>query len=119
MRVFKLLVFTLALVISLAGISFGQEQTGGIEGVVKDQQGNVVAGATVTVTGISVGFTRTATSDGNGVYTIREVPPGTYKVTTSPIAGFGEAITTDVQVILGKATPVNFALQAAGATATV
>src|SRR5688572_30529040 len=119
MRVIKLLAFTAALVISLAGISFGQEQSGSIEGVVKDQQSNVVAGATVTATGISIGFTRTANTDHNGIYAIPQVPPGTYKVTVSPIAGFGEATVTEVQVVLGKATPVNFAMQAAGATATV
>src|SRR5688572_741501 len=119
MRVIKLLTFTAALIISLAGTTFGQEQSGSIEGVVKDQQNNVVAGATVTATGVSIGFTQSTTTDGNGMYTIRQVPPGRYKVTTSPTAGFGEATTTDVQVVLGKATQVNFALQAAGATATV
>ena len=40
-------------------------------------------------------------------------------MTVSPIAGFGEASITDVQVVLGKATPVNISMQAAGATEIV
>lgn len=107
------------IILSLAGVSFGQEQTGSIEGTVRDQQSNVVAGATVTVTGVTVGFSRTATTDTDGFYTIRQVPPGIYKVTTAATAGFGEMINTDVPVILGKVTPVNFTLQAAGANVTV
>lgn len=115
----RLLPLVAVIILGLAGVSFGQEQTGSIEGTVRDQQNNVVAGAAVTATGVTVGFTRTSTTDNDGFYTIRSVPPGTYKVTSAATAGFRETTSTDVQVVLGKATPVNFTLQAAGANVTV
>ncbi len=70
MRTIKLLIFTAALVISLAGVSFGQEMTGSIEGTVKDPQGNVVPGVTVTLQGISLGFNRTTTTDNLGRFSL-------------------------------------------------
>jgi len=44
MRTFKLVLFSLVLVLGLTGISFGQETTGTIEGTVKDPSGAVVPG---------------------------------------------------------------------------
>ena len=119
MRTIKLLIFAAALAVSLAGVSFGQEMTGSIEGTVKDPQGNVVPGVTITVEGISLGFNRTTTTDNLGRFTLEQVPPGKYKVTSSASAGFGEAVNNDVQVNLGSATTSNFTLQAAGTSASV
>jgi hypothetical protein len=119
MKTIKLLILAATLVVSLAGMSFGQEQTGSIEGTVKDPQGNLVPGVAVTIDGVSIGFTRTTTTDNQGRFTLTQIPPGKYKLTTSPTAGFGAAELTEVQVNLGAATAANFTLQAAGATATV
>ena len=119
MRTIKLLIFAVALAVSLAGVSFGQEMTGSIEGTVKDPQGNVVPGVIVTVEGISLGFNRTTTTDNLGRFSLTQIPPGKFKVTTSPTAGFGEAVIQEVQVNLGSASAANFTLQAAGVGATV
>ena len=119
MRTIKLLIFAAALAVSLAGVSFGQEMTGSIEGTVKDPQGNVVPGVIVTVEGISLGFNRTTTTDNLGRFSLTQIPPGKFKVTTTPTAGFGEAVIPEVQVNLGAATAANFTLQAAGVGATV
>jgi hypothetical protein len=119
MRTIKLLIFAAALAVSLAGVSFGQEMTGSIEGTVKDPQGNVVPGVTVTVEGTSLGFNRTTTTDNLGRFSLTQVPPGKYKLTTSPTAGFGESVIQEVQVTLGAATAANFTLQAAGVGASV
>ncbi|HET6647816.1 MAG TPA: TonB-dependent receptor, partial [Pyrinomonadaceae bacterium] len=119
MRKMKLLVFVAALVVSLAGISFGQEMTGSIEGTTKDAQGNLVPGVTVTIQGISLGFTRTATTDDTGRFTVTQVPPGRYKLTSSATAGFAESVIPEIQVNLGAATAANFVLQAAGTSASV
>ena len=48
MKTFKLVLFTLVLVLGLTGISFGQETTGTIEGTIKDPSGAVVPGVSVT-----------------------------------------------------------------------
>ncbi len=85
MKTFKLVLFTLVLVLGLTGISFGQETTGTIEGTIKDPSGAVVPGVSVTVTG--TGYSRTVTTDDAGFFRIQQVPPGIYTVTTA--ASFG------------------------------
>src|SRR5918998_1578284 len=91
------------LVICLQAVmAFAQETTGNIEGTVKDPTGAVVPNASVTIksfegttdnsgtttTGISQGFNRTITANGEGFFRVLQVPPGVYTVTTAPISGF-------------------------------
>ena len=131
MRTIKLLFLATALAVSLAGISFGQERTGDLEGTVKDPTGALVPGVAVTIksatstteatttTGIATGFNRTVTTDDQGFFRLLQVPPGYYVVSTAPMSGFGESRTDNVQVALGRTTPVNIQLAAGQATATV
>lgn len=109
-----------AVIILGAAISaFSQETTGSIEGTIKDPQGNLVAGVPITVTGVTLGFTRSTTSKDDGRFVITQLPPGIYKVTASASSGFGEQVRETVQVVLGKPTAVDFSLQPEGATGTV
>lgn len=129
MRTIKLLILATALAVSLAGVSFGQETTGHLEGTVKDPQGAVVPGVSVTVTSTgrsegarqdaTVGFSRTVTTDGQGFFRVQNVPPGVYSVSTAASSGFGAATSNNVEVVLGKTTPVNLALQAGNLQTTV
>ena len=109
----------LSLLLLLAGSAFGQETTGTIEGTVKDQQDNVVPNVTVTVAGITSGFTRTVTTDGSGFFRVLQVPAGTYKVTTGETGGFAVSERNNVEVTLGTTTPVDITVQAAGLQASV
>jgi len=114
----KVLVFVLALCFCLASTAaFGQERYGSIEGTVKDQQGALVPGITVTITGPGA-FNRTVTTDNQGFFRMIDVPPGSYSVTTSG-GNFQSANKKDVQVVLGQATPVEFSVQPAQIGATV
>jgi len=65
------------------------QQTSGISGVVKDSSGGVLPGVTVEASSPAlIEKVRTAVSDGEGRYTIIEIPPGTYTVTFT-LTGFG------------------------------
>lgn len=64
--------------------------------------GKVAAGATVTVTSSETGTTRTITADGSGNFSASRLPPGTYTVSA-------DGKSTDVTVIIGSGTPVDFA----------
>jgi hypothetical protein len=65
------------------------QQTSAISGVVKDSSGGVLPGVTVEASSPAlIEKVRTATSDGEGRYTIIEIPPGTYAVTFT-LGGFG------------------------------
>src|SRR5580692_360085 len=59
---------------------FAQGNAGRILGSVTDQTGAAVAGATVTVTDLQRGITRTLTTDDAGQYSAPNLLPGTYKV---------------------------------------
>ena len=59
----------------------GNGQVGQLGGEVKDATGGVLPGATVTLTSVERGFSRTAMTDGNGKFLFTVVPLGRYTVT--------------------------------------
>src|SRR6185503_11920381 len=103
-------------VLLMAPVSFGQETTGSIEGVVKDPSGALVPAITLTITnargaqsgttttGIGAGFKRTITTNDEGFFRVLQVPPGTYDVVTTASSGFGEARYENVTVSIGETT---------------
>ena len=119
----------LALLLCFGVSAFGQETTGNIEGTVRDPNGAIVPGVQVTVTSSSrsgstgtdatTGFTRTVTTDDEGFYRILQVPPGFYALTSSETSGFGAATVNNVEVVLGRTTPVNFSLAVGGQSTVV
>ena len=90
------------LVLLLSSIAFGQGgvATGDLHVTVKDPKGNLVANATVTVSDVAKALERTATGDGQGGYTARLLPPGTYTVTVAA-GGFGKVEAKDVSITVG------------------
>src|ERR1700682_5647840 len=59
---------------------FSQTSTGRILGAITDQSGGTVAGATVTITDVQRGTSRTLTTDESGLYAAPNLLPGTYSV---------------------------------------
>ncbi len=122
---FKFVSLMLSLVFCLSAIAFGQETTGSMEVTVKDAQGAVVPNATVTVASSrtadisTTGFRRNVTTDDEGFQRILQVPPGTYTVTVGATSGFAEKVLNDINVVLGKVTPVTIEVGVTGTTATV
>lgn len=112
----KLLLMAAALIAVVASVGFAQETKGSLEGTITDSSGAVIPNATVMVRGNA--FSRKVQTNGQGFYRILAVPPGSYTV-TAEAQGFAASGDTAATVILGESTPVNFTLQAAGATATV
>src|SRR5215510_6813020 len=109
-RRFRYALMTMSVILCLATAVFGQRTTGDIEGKVTDTNGAVVPGISITVTGITVGFSRTVQSDGQGEFRVQQVPIGSYNVTTSATSGFAAATVNDVTVTIEKATVVNIKL---------
>ena len=75
-------VFSLLAVLLLMafGTAHGQSVQGSVSGNVHDQQGAVVPGATVTLTNIEEGVTRTATTNAAGDYQFQDAKAGRYTV---------------------------------------
>lgn len=101
---------TLSLVFVLAAIDYGQQTTGTVEGTVKDQQGGVLPGVQITLTGVSVGFNRTEQTNSDGAYRFQQVPPGTYKITTASMNGFAAGQLDGVTVTIEKITTADITL---------
>jgi hypothetical protein len=99
----------------LAAIAFGQGgvATGDLHVTVKDPSGNVVTNATVTARDVAKGLERTATADGQGGYSIRQLPPGSYTVTVET-KGFTKVENTGVIITVGGQVELPVALTVAG-----
>lgn len=97
-----------------------QAQTGRatVKGTVKDQQGNVVAGATVTLTNAEKNFSRTDTSNESGDYIFTAIPPGTYKLDVEG-AGFKKLSIAEIQALVDTTIEVNAALEVGAVSETV
>jgi hypothetical protein len=88
---------------------FGKDR-GSVCGWIKDPGGAVIPGASITITGMDVGFIRTVTANDNGYYCAQQVPAGRYKITVAAISGFGEQTATNVKVEIYNLTMQNFDL---------
>jgi len=92
-------------------------QTGTIRGIVKDQQGLAVPGATVTATSPALQGSRTAVTDAQGQYTINALPPGAYTLKFT-LSGFGD-VTQTATLPLGITIEQNATFKPAGLTEAV
>lgn len=97
-----------------------QAQTGSssVRGTVKDPQGNVVAGATVTLSNPETSFTRTSPTSDSGQFNFESIPPGTYLLTVEA-KGFKKAQVTDLRALVSKQTEVTIPLEVGAVTETV
>ena len=96
-----------------------QQITSGIEGTVRDESGNAIEGATVTVTDTRTGATRTIqTGAGGNFATTGLVTGGPYTV-SAEAEGFEGQTVTDINTTLQGNTSLSFALAAGGGVITV
>jgi hypothetical protein len=84
-----------------------------LRGTVHDSSGSVLAGATVTVTSLETGITRTAVSDPQGRYFMAALPPGRYRV-SAELSGFSPQKRDSVALRLGQSAEVDFTLPVGG-----
>jgi Carboxypeptidase regulatory-like domain len=113
--------FTLGLVLAMTVgyVSvFGQAGTSTVRGTVTDPQGNVVAGATVTLTNTGKNTTRTTTTTDVGAYSFEFVPPGDYRVEVAA-TGFKKAVVTGVHALVSQSTPADVKLEVGNVSETV
>src|SRR5690242_16735578 len=113
---FSLASFLVLLLFALTGYA----QSGGttVRGVIKDPQGNLVSGATVTITDPSRNFTRTQQTNQDGAYIFTAVPPGTYNLeVTEP--GFKTASASGLQALVDTPSVRDVQLEIGAVSETV
>ncbi len=108
--------FALLLLVLAAATAGAQSFSGTVSGVVTDEQGGTLPGATVTLTGKA--GARTAVTDAKGEYRFTAVDPGSYDITTE-LTGFRPMRRQDVPVSIGKTAEGLFTMKVGGLTETV
>ena len=105
-----------ALLMAIPAFVSAQSLSGVVAGVVKDDQGGVLPGATVQLIGKS--GTRDVVTDHEGAYRFNAVDPGVYTVIVG-MAGFQSQRRENVVVSVGKQATVDAGLKVGGKTETV
>ena len=109
---------SLLVLILMAASTFAQAGGTTIRGTVKDPQGNLVSGATVTITDPAKNFTRTAQTNAEGGYVFTAVPPGTYKLDVSA-PGFKTASASGLEALVDTSTVRDVQLEIGAVSETV
>jgi outer membrane receptor protein involved in Fe transport len=98
----------LAALMLISSIGVGQSYRGSIRGTVKDAQGAVIAGASVTARNMATDLARTATSASDGGYVIPELPAGEYELKV--VSGSFSPVMRNVVVAVGTDTTADMTL---------
>ncbi|HEV3058317.1 MAG TPA: TonB-dependent receptor [Vicinamibacterales bacterium] len=101
----------------IATPALAQKTTGDITGAVADATGGMIPGAAVTAVCGDTGFTRNATTDAQGGYSIPELPICVYRVSVE-LQGF-KTVAREVQVAVNTLAKVDFKLEVGTQSETV
>ena len=105
--IFQLAALAAFLLCACSPVAFAQAAgTASLQGSVVDATGAVIPGATVTLTNDATRVQRTATSDGNGLYTFPNVSVGTYSIEVA-MQGFQTYTQTHIVLEIGSSIAVN------------
>ena len=109
----------LILVSAATHLAAAQNPTFALEGVVVDAQQGVLPGASVTVVNTSTSLTRAVTTDENGRFVFRGLPPeGRYSVRVE-LAGFATEVREGLVFNAGQNAVLNFSLKLSTVEETV
>ena len=98
--------------------ALAQTPTGTILGSVKDAQGGVVPGATVTATSLGTQYSRSAVTDQAGEYALRLLPVGNYMIVVT-IPGFKNFTQTGILLEVGRNARVDATIELGAVSETV
>src|SRR5262245_60039399 len=102
----------------LAGISFAQETTAGLQGTVRDSSGGAVANGTVEVSGPALIGTRKVQTDSAGGFRVAALPPGEYTMSVSA-QGFRTFKQAGIDLQVGRLPSIEVKLEVGVVTQTV
>lgn len=89
--------------------AYAQLSTASLNGDVKDQQGAVIANATLTLRNVETSVVNTTVSNGSGAYLLQNIPPGRYLLqATAP--GFAESQVPVMTLTVGQVATLNLTL---------
>ena len=116
-RFFQLCAALLWVALVAQGVD-AQTVVGRISGTVKDTSGAAIPGAGVTVTNAATNLTRTVKADDDGLYTVTNLPVGTYSVSAEQ-AGFKQIVLRDISLTADARLTIDPVLEAGQVTEVV
>ncbi|HYE88128.1 MAG TPA: carboxypeptidase-like regulatory domain-containing protein, partial [Vicinamibacterales bacterium] len=108
----------LSLTIGSAAFAQSTAINGTIEGTIKDEQGSVLPGVTVTVSNIDTGVTRSVVTNDNGLYRAPLLSLGTYRV-VAELQGFKKFEQTGVSLRAGQTAVIDVTLSVGALAETI
>jgi Carboxypeptidase regulatory-like domain/TonB dependent receptor-like, beta-barrel len=109
MRIIQRVVYVfLALFLSASAMA-QTAATADLHGTVKDPNGAMISGATVTVRDQARNFERSVQTNEAGYYTLLSLPPGSYKLTVTA-KGFATLVANNVTLTVGQSADYPLAL---------
>lgn len=101
--------FAMLMVVSLCISMMGQSTNASLSGVVQDSQGAVIPNASVVVTQIDTGQSRTVKSGEDGHYIVTNLPIGSYRVSASS-GGFKNVVVPSITLQVDQMAVLNLTL---------
>jgi hypothetical protein len=102
-------------VVALTISAVGQSSTATVNGLVRDASGAVISGAEVQLINEHTNVKYPAKTNGDGIYSVSNLPPGTYRIQVSK-TGFKTIIKPDVILNVLDARAINFDLPVGAAS---
>src|SRR5438093_60821 len=110
-------VLALLLCVSIPG--FSQTTNAQLSGIVTDQSGALIPGATITLTKADTGVVTTTLTNEAGVYNFQSVQPGSGYSVSAALSGFQTLTYTNLELAVGSVSRQNFQLHLATAATSV
>lgn len=114
----RLCMFCVAMLLVVVSAASAQDFRGAIAGTVSDSSGGRTPGVTVSAVNVATNGTTTTTTDGEGGYTLRYLPPGTYSV-TAELSGFKKLVRENIEVRIGDRLELDLHLEVGSMEETV
>ena len=116
-RLLRILFAGAAILVVGTGLAWAQA-TAELAGRVTDESGAVLPGVSVTVTQTDTGFTRTTVTDGEGGYSLPNLPTGPYRLEVA-LQGFRTYVQTGIVLQVGATPTINAVLAVGNLEETV
>jgi len=116
-RLLRILFAGAAILVMATGLAWAQA-TAELAGRVTDESGAVLPGVSVTVTQTDTGFTRTTVTDGEGGYSLPNLPTGPYRLEVA-LQGFRTYVQTGIVLQVGATPTINAVLAVGNLEETV